>query len=192
MLPAVGNWEMEMDKEPVNAAEKSEQKKNAKKRKEKKVKAKKGEKPQKRRLNAVDAFLLLAFAALLITPAARLFYGRLTGPQYTDLAVVNFRIERTGVEALSILGEGDELFLDETGEPFGRLLTLTTNLSRDGQFASGSGTLEISGANIPSGFRTREGVYVIPFQSYTVTGGKSSMTIQLSDLDVRENGAEGS
>lgn len=145
----------------------------------------------KRKLNAVDAFLLLALLALLFTPAARLFYGRLEGLRYADRAVVNFRIERTAAEAVSALRDGDSLFLEETGAPLGTLLTVSSTLSRDGMFASGNGSLELYGADTESGFRTRDGIFAIPYQSYTVTGGRSTVTVTILSVELLSgNGGE--
>ena len=137
-----------------------------------------------KRWNAIDVFLLLALLALLLTPFARLFGGRLAGPRYDEEARIAFSVEGESVEAVNAFREGDSLLLWENGREFGTLLEFVPAASKDGVSAGGSGTLVLRGIDTESGFRTKNGDFVVPFGSYHVTNGTASVTLTVSNVQI--------
>ena len=139
---------------------------------------------REKKWNSIDLFILLALLALLLTPLARLFGGKLLGPSYNEEARIVFSVEGESIEAANAFREGDTLQLAESGAQFGTVLEFTPSASKDGLTAGGSGALVLRGADTDGGFRTKDGDFVIPFESYTVTNGSASLTLTVSEVQV--------
>ena len=141
-------------------------------------------KREQKRWNSIDVFILLALLALLLTPLARLFGGRIAGLKYTDEAWIAFTVAGESAEAANAFGEGDSLLLAESGGEFGILEEFTAEPARDGLTVGGSGVLLLRGVDTGGGFRTEDGDFVVPFGSYTVTNGRASLTLTVSEVRI--------
>lgn len=141
-------------------------------------------KTARKKWNSIDICILLALLALLLTPLARLFGGRLAGLNYTGEAWVVFTVSGESAEAANAFKEGDSLLIAENGREFGILREFTAEPARDGLTVGGSGALLLRGTDTNGGFRTEDGDFVVPFQSYTVTNGAASLTLTVSEVQI--------
>lgn len=132
----------------------------------------------------MDIALLLLLALLVATPIARAAFGRITGPAYDTRAEVTFVIDRAAAEAVNLLEKGEALTLADGGAPFGSLRTLSFSVPGNSLTATGTGSIELYGEMTDAGFRTREGVFVLPYEKYEVAGSSCVVPIMVTEVNV--------
>ena len=139
---------------------------------------------KKSRVNVVDVFFIVVLIVLLLGAASRVIIGRLSGPDYTTRAVADFTVESDS-EVFSGMKAKDELLLADSGAVFGTINEVR-HLAEGTKSGKASGTVNLLGADTEAGFLLPDGVYLIPGESYRVTNGQYTVTMQISKLLLKD------